>query len=66
MSQFDYRVALVLEGETPVNSIVIPDGEGGDKMLAENNTWIEVTNLEPMPCVGSGWLYVNGQWVEPV
>jgi hypothetical protein len=26
---------------------------------------VDVTGLEPMPGVGSGWLYVNNNWVSP-
>jgi hypothetical protein len=27
---------------------------------------VDVTGLDPMPGVGSGWTYVNGAWVAPV
>jgi hypothetical protein len=29
-------------------------------------TAVDVTNLDPMPGVGTGWTYVNGAWVAPV
>jgi len=27
---------------------------------------INVTGLDPMPGVGNGWLYVNGEWTAPI
>jgi hypothetical protein len=65
MSQTDYRVAIVLDGEIPVNSVVIADGFEGDKTLASNPLWVEVTGMNPMPGVDAGWSYVKGKWVAP-
>jgi hypothetical protein len=65
MSQHDYRVALIIEGDEPVDSVVIADGKEGDKTLKDNPTWVEVTGMDPMPGVGSGWFYVDGKWEPP-
>ena len=65
MSQHNYRTAVVLEKTIPVNSLVIPDGVQGDELLAENPDWVEVTGLDPMPGVDSGWTYVKNKWVAP-
>jgi len=65
MSQPNYRIALVVEDSVPVNAVVIADGQKGDDTLAANPTWVEVTGLNPMPCVGAGWTYVNNVWVAP-
>jgi hypothetical protein len=66
MSQPNYRVALVVEDGVPVNSVVIADGKAGNKTLADNPSWVEVTGFDPMPGVGNGWTYVDGEWVAPV
>jgi len=66
MSQHNYRVALVIDGETPVNSLVISDGPEGDKTLKDNPSWVEVTGLNPMPGVDAGWSYVEGEWIAPL
>jgi hypothetical protein len=60
------RIALILEGDTPVNAIVIADGQAGDDYLAENPEAVEVTGLDPMPSLGAGWTYLDGTWVPPV
>ena len=60
------RVALILDGETPVNAVVVADGKPGDDWLAANPDAVEVTGLDPMPGVGAGWTYVKGAWVAPV
>jgi hypothetical protein len=65
MSQDNYRVALILEGEIPINAVVVADGAEGDEILAANPTWIEVTGLQPRPGLDAGWKYVNGQWMAP-
>lgn len=57
------RTAIIVEGDTPVNAIVIPDGPDGDAMLSD--TCIEVTGLDPQPGVNSGWTFVNGEFVPP-
>jgi len=57
------RTALVIDGNKPVNAIVLPDGPDGDAMLSD--TCIEVTGLDPQPGVGNGWTYVDGVFVAP-
>ena len=66
MLQPNYRVAIILDGEKPASAVVIADGAKGDKTLADNPTWVEVTGLDPMPGVDTGWTYVGGAWVPPV
>ena len=66
MSQHNYRVAIVLDGEIPVNSVVIADGPEGDQTLSDNPSWVEVTDMNPMPGLDNGWSYVEGQWMAPV
>jgi hypothetical protein len=66
MSQLSYRVALIFDGVIPVNSVVLADGVDGDKTLASNPSWVEVTGMNPMPGVDAGWSYVKGKWVAPV
>ena len=60
------RVALIIEGEIPVNAVVIAEGKPGDDWLKANPDAVEVTGLDPMPGVGNGWNYVKGAWVAPV
>lgn len=59
------RVAIVLDGETPINSIVLGDGAEGDEWLALHPDAIETTGLENTPGVGVGWKYVDGEWIAP-
>jgi len=59
------RVALVIEDTVPVNAVVIAEGKPGDDWLAANPDAVEVTGLDPMPGVGTGWTY-DGEWVAPV
>jgi len=61
----DKRRAIVLDGETPVDIVVLAPGDKGDKTLSEHANWIEVTGLSPMPGVGNGWTYVDGVFVPP-
>lgn len=65
MSQVKRR-AIVLDGDTPVDVVILAPGKKGNKTLAEHDNWVEVTGLDPMPGVGNGWKYVDGQWVSPV
>ena len=58
------RKAIILEGNTPVNTVVIGDGEHGDAWLEANPNAVEVTDLDPMPGVGNGWVF-DGEWVAP-
>lgn len=60
------RIALLIDGVTPVNAVVIADGAKGDKWLKANSNAIEVTGLDPMPGIGTGWTYVKGKWVSPI
>ena len=60
------RIALVLDGVTPVNAVVIAEGKAGDQWLTANLEAVEVTGIDPMPGVGTGWSYVKGAWVAPV
>jgi hypothetical protein len=59
------RVALLVDGETPFDAVVIAEGPAGDAWLVENSDAVEVTGLDPMPGVGNGWSYVKGVWVAP-
>jgi hypothetical protein len=59
------RIAITLEGNTPVNVVVIGDGKPGDEWLSANPDAVEVTGLDPMPGIGTGWSYSDGVWVEP-
>jgi hypothetical protein len=59
------RIALVIDETAPVNAVVLPDGAKGDELLTDNPDWVEVTGLDPMPGVDSGWTYVDGVWVAP-
>jgi hypothetical protein len=60
------RIALVVEDTVPVNAVVLAEGTKGDEWLKANPEAVEVTGLEPMPAVGTGWTYVDGAWVVPV
>ena len=46
-------------------AIVLGAGAKGDEWLDANPNAVEVTGLEPMPGVGTGWTY-DGVWVAPV
>jgi hypothetical protein len=59
------RVALILDGETPVNAVIVAEGAKGDEWLEANPNAVEVTGLDPQPGVGTGWTY-DGEWVAPV
>jgi hypothetical protein len=59
------RVALILDGDTPVNAVVVAGGKPGDDWLKANPNAVEVTGLDPMPGIGTGWTY-DGEWVAPV
>jgi hypothetical protein len=61
-----HRTAIILDGSTPVNVVVLADGNAGDLWLTENPDAVEVTGLDPMPGLGLGWTYVDGAWVAPV
>ena len=60
------RIALVIEDTIPVNAVVIAEGKAGDDWLAANPNAVEVTGLDPMPSMGTGWTYVDDAWVAPV
>jgi len=59
------RVALVIDGTVPVNTVIIAPGKAGDDTLAANPDWVEVTGMDPMPGVDNGWTYVDGAFVAP-
>ena len=54
---------MIISGTEPVNVIIIPDGPKGDAMLGAD--CVEITGLDPMPSVGTGWTYVKKKWVAP-
>ncbi len=60
------RIALIIEDTIPVNSVVIADGKPGNSWLKANPSAVEVTGMEPMAGIGSGWTYSGGEWVPPV
>ena len=48
---------------------VIPDPSdeyGTDFVTLTGCVAVEVTGMAPMPGVGSGWTFVEGEWVAPV
>ena len=59
------RVALILDGETPVNAVIVAEGAKGDEWLEATPNAVEVTGLDPQPGLGTGWTY-DGEWVAPV
>lgn len=47
---------------------VMPDPEddfGTEFITVSGCVAIDVTGLSPIPGVGNGWSYVNGEWVAP-
>jgi hypothetical protein len=42
------------------------DDFGTDFITLHGCVAVDVTGLDPMPGVGSGWSYVKGKWVAPV
>ena len=48
------RIAIVLDGITPVNTIVLGAGAKGDEWLEANPNAVEVTGLDPQPGVRTG------------
>jgi len=59
------RIALIIKGVEPINAVVIGESETGDNWLIANPDAVEVTGMDPMPGLGSGWSYLNGEWVAP-
>jgi hypothetical protein len=48
---------------------VVPDPEddfGTEFITLTKCIAVDVTGLDPMPGVGTGWSYVKGKWVGPV
>jgi len=41
------------------------DGYGTEFITLTGCVAVEVTGLDPMPGVGTGWAYVDGEWVAP-
>jgi hypothetical protein len=47
---------------------VVPDPTdeyGTDFVTLTGCVAVEVTGMDPMPGVGTGWAYVDGEWVAP-
>jgi len=47
---------------------VVPDPEdeyGTEFITLTDCIAVEVTGLEPLPGVGTGWTYVDGEWIAP-
>lgn len=47
---------------------VVPDPEddyGTAFVRLTGCVMVEVTGMDPMPGVGNGWTFVNGEWVAP-
>jgi hypothetical protein len=42
------------------------DEYGTDFVTLTGCVAVEVTGMDPMPGVGSGWTFVGGEWVAPV
>lgn len=48
---------------------VVPDPQddfGKDTITLTGCIAVDVTGLDPMPGVGTGWTYVSREWVAPV
>jgi hypothetical protein len=48
---------------------VVPDPEddfGTEFITLTGCIAVDVTGLDPMPGVGNGWTYVDGEWVAPL
>lgn len=59
------RTAIILDGDTPVNDVVLADGPKGDEYLAlYGDAIVETTGLTPRPGVDNGWFYRDGIWVH--
>jgi hypothetical protein len=41
------------------------DGYGTDFLTLTGCVAVEVTGADPMPGVGTGWTYVDGEWLAP-
>jgi hypothetical protein len=47
---------------------VVPDPEdeyGTESLTLTGCVALEVTGMDPKPGLGSGWTYVDGEWVAP-
>jgi hypothetical protein len=68
--------AVCLEQENVTNwldnydgTCVVPDPEddfGTEFITLTGCVAVDVTDLEPQPGVGTGWAYVDGEWVPPI
>jgi hypothetical protein len=48
---------------------VVPDPEddfGTEFITLTGCIAFDVTGMEPMPGIGNGWSYVDGEWVPPI
>jgi hypothetical protein len=57
------REAIILDGSEPVNVIVVQEGADGDALLSD--LCVEITDLDPKPGLGLGWMFVDGAFVAP-
>lgn len=63
------RTAALIQGIEMENVIVLADGQEGDATLAwyadHDILCVEITGMDPMPGLGAGWTYVDGEWIAP-
>lgn len=57
------REAAIIDNGALVNVIVIADGAQGDAMLSDS--CVEITDVDPKPALGQGWVYSDGGFVPP-
>jgi hypothetical protein len=44
-----------------------PEDDFGTEFITLTNcVAIDVTGLDPMPGVGNGWSYIDGEWIAPI
>jgi hypothetical protein len=59
------REAAIIAGTEIVNVLVIADGANGDATLVAMPDAVEITGMDPHPGIGTGWTYVDGEFVAP-
>jgi len=59
------RIAMIVDGSDLVNCVLLAEGMKGDEFLAARPDAVEVTGMDPMPMLGTGWTFVGGQFVPP-
>lgn len=59
------RIAMIIDGTQLVNCVLLQDGVKGDEFLAARADAVEVTDLDPQPSLGTGWTFVDDQFVPP-